>query len=307
MLCDIRWAHCSNLQSISGYLHGVRMYSSNYLDELRTTGSYLNLASMVKGHSHASRLSFRLLFLQSWYTFFVALCIRDQVEVPEFQEFSLDNALEVFKGSKNNYLISSVFEDLWLAHKKGHRRSTFSAFSAKEKDLKLVFKLTLKEHRSAMKTSERMLRPKRHALKSLCKLTPVLLVALAMLIKPYKSWIETQLPLNLADLSIEKVSGYPWDGPGTLKLTTERRIEIGALSHPKIIDLSFDCNDEYLVRFMKNDKEIGRESFTCNGIGGLVARQKELPALVTVQGIDSLFIGGRGGDVNYSIGHVVLK
>ncbi|MEE9386003.1 MAG: hypothetical protein V3V08_21545 [Nannocystaceae bacterium] len=114
--------------------------------------------------------------------------------------------------------------------------------------------------------------------------------------------------VSLRDLKKVREAGSEWNGPGTLRLDPSGiRIDSEERQHGRRLDVSFDNNDRYVVRYLLDDREIARQDLRRSGDsprGGLARQTLSIPLAARREGFDSIVIVPTGGDGLFSLGHV---
>lgn len=114
--------------------------------------------------------------------------------------------------------------------------------------------------------------------------------------------------VNLSDINKPKVNGTQWDQEGNFVLS-RRGIEINLEQqyHSKTIEISLDYNDDYRIIYFNGDSDIGSQTIRASptATAGLVVHVVEVPAGVAELGYDRVRVVPIGGDLLYSIGHIL--
>jgi hypothetical protein len=114
---------------------------------------------------------------------------------------------------------------------------------------------------------------------------------------------------TFADTAGRKHEGSYWAAADNVLLVSRAlRVCSPDLLHPRSLDLATDNNDSYVVRYRAGEQVLGTTELAPrpNG-GGLTVRRLDVDEQVRAAGIDCVEIQGRGGDGQYSVGHVVIE
>jgi hypothetical protein len=279
---------------------------SEILDSVRRSRDFLNLACLTKGDEKASQIAYRLLILESWHALVRSDCLASNVPVPDLKALSLKDARTTLPQLDAD-LITVVFNQLAETYALGDFTISKEDRKTSNRNLQSVVKGLRHQQEVRLGKIEQTHQPIFYTTKKLGRMTPALFVLLVLSGFIFQAFVKPMFPIDISELSEKKQSGYPWDGPGVMVLDQEKKVDLKTLSFPKHIELSFDWNDEYEIKFFKDGKEVARELFRAQQGHGLTVKQATLPEIVTKIGIDSLAIRGRGGDGKYSIGHIILR
>ncbi|TPV97254.1 MAG: hypothetical protein B7733_00470 [Myxococcales bacterium FL481] len=129
-------------------------------------------------------------------------------------------------------------------------------------------------------------------------------------------WTAQRVPpptrrIDLDQLATVQRPGAAWNGPGTVRLDRSGvAIDLGRISRATTLELSFDNNDRYLVRYLHGAREIASHTLQREPNDprkGLAVRRTETPAAATRSGFDRIEVIPHGGDGRYSLGHLSLS
>lgn len=128
-------------------------------------------------------------------------------------------------------------------------------------------------------------------------------------------WTAQRAPEPTRTIGIDRLAtvqqpGAAWNGAGTVSLDASGVIvTLGHTSRANTLDISFDNNDEYVVRYVDGEDEVGQQVVKRSADSpnkGLAVRTVTVPAGASRAGFDRLVVIPRGGDGMYSLGHLVL-
>ncbi|MET0340138.1 MAG: hypothetical protein ABW252_04020 [Polyangiales bacterium] len=113
---------------------------------------------------------------------------------------------------------------------------------------------------------------------------------------------------QLSELEAAVAENAPWDAPGVRTMEADGvEIDLGAVSHAKLVKLSLDGNDNYELEFRLGTETVGSAPSAAPGIGLMHGRAVPVPEEASKRGYDHLWVRPTEGDGKYSVGYLRLR
>ena len=112
--------------------------------------------------------------------------------------------------------------------------------------------------------------------------------------------------LSLAEVSRERQDGLAWNEGAVILSGHGAEVALGALRRDKRIDVSLDGNDDYRLKYLREEHVLAEQDVARCDRRGLCRRVLEVPPKASSLGFDAIQVFPVQGDERYALGHLRL-